>query len=181
MTIHEYEFCMKKLLEKFKGKKFGEFLENVGSIASEYIFVGIVYDFEGTLRIECRNMSTYFRISTFDGGELHIDKTLKFASVKDFLYHYNISIKEDSNINFEVLIDELFRKFKEEQFDTFIPWRNDLTNKYFNYYTMNDEHSLVCTCDAELFRFVDGVIKCGDISFNSETVFRDFFQTSKNY
>ena len=184
MTEHEYKFCMEKLYEKFKGKKFGEFLENAGSIASEYIFSGVIYDYEGTPDLECRDRIKCFCISKFNGGELQIDKKLKFASARDFQYHYNISTENNSIIlreTFKTLMNELFRKHEGDQFNTFIPWRTDLKNTSFNYYKMNMECTLVCTNDVELFCLIDGVIECGDITFNSEAAFRDFFQTFKNY
>ena len=39
----------------------------------------------------------------------------------------------------------------------------------------------MCTNDVELFCLIDGVIECGDITFNSEAAFRDFFKLPKTH
>ena len=90
MTEEEYEYCMAKLLEKYKGKKYASFLKNISSIFVNTICREFCYDKLPNNIIDCREKFSIFRVSKFVRGVVYIDKsTFSFTTVEEFFKHFN--------------------------------------------------------------------------------------------
>ena len=98
MTEEEYKYCMAKLLEKYKGKKYASFFENINSIFVNTICREFCYDKLPNNIIDCREKFSIFYVSKFVRGVVYIDKsTFSFTTVEEFFKHFNIKNEPMSN------------------------------------------------------------------------------------
>ena len=98
MTEEEYKYCMEKLLEKYKGKKYASFLKNISSIFVNMICREFCYDKLPNNIIDCREKFSRLYVSKFVRGVVYIDKsTFSFTAVEEFFKHFNIKNEPMSN------------------------------------------------------------------------------------
>ena len=98
MTEEEYEYCMAKLLEKYKGEKYASFLKNINRIYNNMVCREFWYDKLPNNIIDCREKFSIFYVSKFVRGVVYIDKsTFSFTTVEEFFKHFNIKNEPMSN------------------------------------------------------------------------------------
>ena len=78
MTEEEYNYCMAKLLEKYKGKKYASFLKNINRTYNNMICREFCYDKLPNNIIDCREKGSLLYVSKFVRGVVYIDNS-KFS------------------------------------------------------------------------------------------------------
>ena len=98
MTVEEYKYCMSKLLEIYKGKKYENFLIHINWTYKNMICREFWYDNLPNNIIDCREKCELLYVSKFVRGVVYINNSkFSFTTVEEFFKHFNIKNEPMSN------------------------------------------------------------------------------------